>query len=200
MHRPLPTISVNWTEPNRLFKTSGSSFLSFYSKRQNNRFILSPPSKYWISLHGYKENLRGRGNTFILTVYFKSCLILLRMRFEFSPEINFWKREKRGKTELSFGAPKENVSCLIMVPQAVKRPIHSDSVKQDSCINIMPSTDLGYQLFFGRMDPVSCDCQAVHHIEEHQGRARCSKQWLTGDSVTLQALPQVRPGNRALYL
>ena len=47
------------------------------------------------------------------------------MRFKFFLEIRFWKEVKRRKAgELSFGAPKENVSCFLPVPYAVKRSIH----------------------------------------------------------------------------
>ena len=72
-----------------------------------------------------KEIFKGKETLLIPIVHSVSSLRLLQMRFKFFLEIRFWKGVKRRQArELSFGAPKENVSCFFPVPYAVKRSIH----------------------------------------------------------------------------
>lgn len=61
-----------------------------------------------------KEIFKGEETLLILTIHLVSSRRLLWMRFKFFLEIRFWKGEKRRKDRvLSFGAPKENVSCFM---------------------------------------------------------------------------------------
>ena len=72
-----------------------------------------------------KEIFKGKETLLIPSIHSVSSLRLLWMRVKFFLEIGFWKGVKRRKAgELSFGAPKENVSCFFPVPYVVKRSIH----------------------------------------------------------------------------
>ena len=71
-----------------------------------------------------KEIFKGKETLLIPIIHSVSSLRLLRMRFKFFLEIRFWKGVNRRQAgELSFGAPKENVSCFFPVPYTVKRSI-----------------------------------------------------------------------------
>jgi len=67
-----------------------------------------------------------------------------------------FERERKGRkdTELSFGAPKENVSRFIVVPYALKRSVHLDSVRSDIPNNTQcPAQTFSYLVLSRRTDP-----------------------------------------------
>lgn len=124
--------------------------LSFCSKR-SNRFILNPPSKYWVSLHRYKDHLGER----------KHCHGALESGSQTPVSdvpvlsgIGLWKERERGHHRKTSAVSSGDLSCERLAIWTV--------------LNKKPSTDLQYQLS-GRMHPISHNCLACIPLRSQWG-------------------------------
>lgn len=100
-----------------------------------------------------KEIFKGEETLLILIIHLESQTIVNEIQM-LSGNCVLKERKRRKDTELSFVAPKENVSRFTVVPYALKRSVHLDSARSDTPNNTQcPAQTFSYLVLSKGIDP-----------------------------------------------